>query len=535
MGFQSDQGASVLRRTRTAAACLAAVVAATGCDRVDEPEVAEPGTVAGFAGVVAADEPRAAQIGREILGNNGNAIDAAVAMGFAMSVTLPSRVGLGGGGACVIHRHKDKRQDALVFLPPIGSRQAAVPVMARGLAALHARHGLSRWESVVRPAEELAGQGHEVSRAFRTDLVAGRDRLGPEARSIYLRADGSVPDVGMRFRQTALGTALAGLRQRGASYLVTGDFARRVSAGARAAGVDLTVADLRNAVPRYDDPLTAPFGDHTLLLPPEPVTAGRDAAAAWAALDGKGLGAAGSPRRWQRLLGAWRTDGAAGGDEPPDPGGPSAGLAVADRFGNLAACGFTMNGLFGTGRMAEGTGVLLARAQPPDVAGRALLPALIANPYTGAGYMALHAGAERGAAATLTQTLASLRAGGGASLSAKAIRKMMTDAAPGAVERSKENPPDSASARAAGAPADVGALLRAARAAPVAGTRVMRHEPGLPEPVRAALRQKGYTLEQVPRLGRISVVHCPGGARDAPTRCTASADPRGHGMAVIAR
>lgn len=494
--------------------------------------MAEPGTVQGFAGVVAADEPRAAVVGREILGNNGNAVDAAVAMGFAMSVTMPSRVGLGGGGACVVHRREGKRQDALVFLPAIGENGAATPVLARGLAALHARHGLTRWQTLVRPAERLAGEGHEISRAFRTDLVAGRDRLGPAARQTYLRDGGAIPEVGSRIRQPALGAALAGLRQRGAGYFVTGDFVRRLTDGARDVGVGLTVDDVRDAVPSFATPITAPFGDHRIYMPPEPVTAGREAARAWTALAEGRLGEPGSAKRWRRLIAAWRTDGAVDTAEPAAPSGPSAGLAVADRFGNMVACGFTLNGLFGTGKMASGTGVLLAEAEPPAVAGRSILPTVLANPHTGTAFLALHSGGDRNAAATLTQTLVSLRASGGVTQAAGVFLEAVPDTGPTAVRVRRR---DEGEAQEAPAAPDIGGLLRAARAAPVSGTKVIRHEPGLPNAAAAAVRAQGYSLHEIPKLGHVAAVHCPKGARYGPDQCTGAADPRRHGMAVIAR
>src|SRR3546814_819610 len=68
----------------------------TACEAPREPGVIAP--VEGFAGFVAGDEPRAVTIGRDVIGNGGSAADAAVAMYFAMAVTLPSRVGLAGGG-----------------------------------------------------------------------------------------------------------------------------------------------------------------------------------------------------------------------------------------------------------------------------------------------------------------------------------------------------------------------------------------------------------------------------------------------------
>ena len=82
---------------------------AAGCDTLKQnllssgPAVGTPGYVAGFLGGVVADEPRAALVGRDVLSAGGNAADAAVAVAFAMAVTLPSRAGLGGGGVCVAY------------------------------------------------------------------------------------------------------------------------------------------------------------------------------------------------------------------------------------------------------------------------------------------------------------------------------------------------------------------------------------------------------------------------------------------------
>ncbi len=529
-----------------AAALTAATVALAGCTGSGEPEVAEPRTVQGFAGMVAADAPRAAMVGREILGNNGNAVDAAVGMAFTMAVTLPSRAGLGGGGACVVHKRDDRVQQALLFFPGVGDGGAAVPGLARGMAALHARHGLTRWAELVRPAEELAAFGYEVTRAFRQDLARGRDRLGPDARRMFLGADGGLPEVGQRLKRPALGTALAGIRQRGAGHLTTGSFARGLVEGAQAAGHGLALADLRDQVPAYVAPATASFGEHTLVTPPAPVGGAASVPAAWTRLGEAGPGEAGDAQRWQGLFEAWRAaaresresgtadafagaDGAAAG-----PGDVGAGFAVGDRFGNMVACGLTMNALFGSGDVAGGTGILMAEPMPAARAARAVAPAVIGNTYNGRGLFAATATGGGVPGAVMLDVLARIDAAGG-------IARPYTTVAEG-VKRTQQRR-EGAANRGAGAGMSVAAsraariapLVNAARVGLAADGGAVRYERGVPAAIPDGLQKAGYQVMPVRAVGRISVVHCPRGPVESPGSCTAAADPRGNGLAVIAR
>ena len=533
-GFNPTKGDPVYRRAITWAGAIGGtVLILAGCTgSTGEPGGTSAAPVSGYAGIVAADEPRAATVGREVLAGNGTAVDAAVAMGFAMTATLPSRVGLGGGGACVVHKRRGKVQDSVVFLPSKVGEGAAAPGLARGMAALHARYGVSQWAGLVRPAERLAAFGHDISRAFRKDLAAGEEKLGQAARSIYLRDDGSLPAVGDRITQPALGSALAGLRQRGAGYMTTGSFARTLSEGAKDVGQPLSVADIRDTVPAFETPISVAFGPHSLLLPPAPVSAGVRTAAAWRGLSGAELGAPSSAEWWRALIGASRETGRAT-TAGATKAGPSAGLAVADRFGNLVACGFTLNGLFGTGRIAAGTGVFLAEPQPEAVAGAAILPAIVSNRNTGIGYLAAHAGPDSAAPAALTQTLALLHGQGGVETQAARIAKGVQQTGPLRVSTAQE--PRAAAGASSAEARGLGSLLGPARAAAVPGTRVVRHEPGLADAVRRMLVDEGYGLDERPGLGRVLLVHCPGGAASDPVGCSAAVDPRGHGMAVRAQ
>ncbi|MEO8559447.1 MAG: gamma-glutamyltransferase, partial [Rhodospirillales bacterium] len=126
------------------------------------PKQGQIGYVEGFFGGVVADEPNSAQVGRDVLTAGGTAVDAAVATYFAMAVMLPSSASLGGGGVCLVHWSKDRKTEALTFLTKLpasgspGTVPVGVPGNVRGMAALHARYGVLRWEQLVGAAERMS-------------------------------------------------------------------------------------------------------------------------------------------------------------------------------------------------------------------------------------------------------------------------------------------------------------------------------------------------------------------------------------------
>ncbi len=330
----------------------------------------------GFIGGVAADEPRAALAGREMLATGGTAADAAVAMGFTLAVTLPSRAGLGGGGACVVYKPETEGvgrvPEAIVFVPPPGTgaggdRPAAVPMLARGLFALHARYGSKPFETVISPAEQLARFGAPPSRALLRDLavVAGPLLADPNARAIFGANGGPLTEGGSLVQSDLAGT-LAALRTAGVGDLYQGALARRLVDGATVAGGGITLADLRATLPRTGGPLVIRSGDDSVAFLPPPADGGLAAAAALQSLDGRrDMGAA--QARAAGVLSRWRQGGGdplavlASGGSGAMPALPASTSFVAlDRNGGAVACALTMNNLFGTGRVAPGTGMVLA-------------------------------------------------------------------------------------------------------------------------------------------------------------------------------
>lgn len=307
-----------------------------------------PGHVTGFVGGAAAEEPRAAIVAREILSAGGSAVDAAVAGAFAMAVTLPSRAGLGGGGACLIYNQRQREVLAVSFpagarsgLPQGVDRPAAVPLMARGLFLLHTRGGRLRFEQLVRPAEDLARLGTEISRAFANDLAAVAAPLlnDPQARRVFGAPGGGPLQAGERMTQLDLGATLAQLRTGGVGEMYQGGLSSRLAEGSAAAGGGLTEAELRAARAEVMEPVRISAGNDLVFFLP-------------ASIDG----GAGTAQAFQAAF---------AGQAPPLAGGmsgASAGLVTMDPEGNAVSCAFSMNNLFGTGRVVANTGILLAAA-----------------------------------------------------------------------------------------------------------------------------------------------------------------------------
>lgn len=417
-------------RSRAAAPLtLLGLLALAGCGTVSNalgglassggPTEGQPGFVRGFLGGAVADEPRAALVARDVLSAGGSAVDAAVAAGFAMAVTLPSRSGLGGGGACLVYTHSRNQTEALLFQGPasgatagasvgasVGAgpradRPAAVPMLARGLFALHTRNPRRPFEELVVPAEQLARFGASTSRALAQDLasVAGPLLADAGARAVFAPS-GSPLREGETLIQPELATTLGALRTAGVGDLHQGGLARRLEELSAGIGGPLRVEDLRPAVPVVTAPLQLAVGNDILSFLPPPADGGLAAAVAFKALQASaGIDAAGA--RGLATAMAWRQGGADGAAllaNPPAGGGgvpvlpASASLVTLDRDGNAVTCAFSLNNLFGTGRMVPQLGFLLAaapgrgRVEPPLLAATlAHNASLKAFRYAGAG------------------------------------------------------------------------------------------------------------------------------------------------------
>ena len=308
---------------------------------------------------VSADESRAAEVGREILLNGGNAVDAAVAMYFTLAVTLPSAAGLGASGACIVHNSKTMAAESFVFAPvaapgAVNGVSFSIPTGVRAMTLMHVRHGQGRWEQSVTLAERMARSGVPVSRALARDLQAGGALLGSdrEAHRIF----GSALAEGSNLVQAELAGTLGVIRSRGGVDFFQGTFARTLSDQISQMGGSLPLDALRRAVPQAGPPVGenfGMFGRQRIYVAPPPMAGG-------AALAG------------------WRGQ-PPGGGTPTDSGG-FAGLAAVDSQANAVACSLSMGQLFGARMVVPGTGILLG-APTPDAA--SVSPVIIAYPSNG--------------------------------------------------------------------------------------------------------------------------------------------------------
>jgi len=261
-------------------------------------DVAQP--VVAHNGMVVAQEGRAAQIGVDILQKGGNAVDAAVATGFALAVSYPRAGNIGGGGFMVIHRANgedsaiDYREtapraiDAKSFLDANGnadpqkSRESAlaigVPGTVAGLALAEQKYGSGRFTlgDLIAPAIAMARDGIAFTDDRAESLPNEHARLArwPSSAKIFLKADGGALSPGDRLVQGDLADSLQAIARDGPRAFYDGTIAEKLAAAAHAAGGVMTVDDLKDyrAIERV--PVRGSYRRYDIVSMPPPSSGG---------------------------------------------------------------------------------------------------------------------------------------------------------------------------------------------------------------------------------------------------------------------
>ena len=248
-------------------------------------------------GMVASAEKLASQIGIDTLKKGGNAVDAAVAVGFALAVTHPSAGNLGGGGfmmirfangdtACIDYREtapgaagRDVYLDAGGQIVPKASTQgyraSGVPGTPAGLCLAQKKYGRLSLKEVIQPSIDLAEQGFLVSDSL-SDSLKGAARLlelFPESRRVYLNS-GRYLEPGEKLIQTDLAGSLKAIRDDGAAGFYEGEVARKIAAAYERHGRWMTLADLRGYEAKFRTPVRGSYRGYDVITMPPPSSGG---------------------------------------------------------------------------------------------------------------------------------------------------------------------------------------------------------------------------------------------------------------------
>lgn len=506
-------------------------------------DLGKVGFVQGFLGGVAADEPRATLIGRDILSSGGTAADAITAMYFTASVTMPVAAGLGGGGVCVYHDAESDVTEALDFMirtpdgqPAEGQRAVGIPLNARGFFVLQNRYGALRWAQLISPAENLARFGTPMSRALRKDLAALTPILSrsPQLGRTFATPQGQLLAEGDVFKQFDLAATLTELRTKGPGVMHSGAWATRYLEAVQAIGGYLPADQLRNAVPVWRDTIKSqPYNYQVAHFAPQPAGGGTVSAQMWsqlAALDAfkdastvershqlaeTAMRAFGDQSRWfgqesdeaisvseektESLLQGYSAEAHQAATSLPvapvnRPQNPSAfNLVALDRFGSVASCTVTLNNPLGVGQVAAGSGVVIAAAEGKTGRGSLpLTPMVVVNPNT---FEAYYGGSATGGAVAptaLMSVFAHMTMGG----------------------------------------EDIETAMNKPRIHHNGMPDQLFHNGTLSEEDENALKALGYEVGSLGPFGSVAAFACPDGVEVEPDSCRIMIDPQSAGLAL---
>jgi gamma-glutamyltranspeptidase/glutathione hydrolase len=399
----------------TAAAAGLSLLALTGCSMFGLG--GDDTAPAGNTGYVVGDEPLAVQAGASILAQGGSAADAVTAMYFALSATYPVAAGLGGGGMCVVRDPGSSRTSAIIFLSRDSAAGGAfgVPGNVRGFSVVQQSFGRLPWQRDVAPGEGYAATGFPISEALEARLRASLNaiRLDANLAAEFLNESGGVKQAGTIVANADLAATLSAIRIYGPNALYRGAIADKIVAYSATQGGAFKLSELEGYPVAREQPGSAVVGGETVYLPPHKIGAGAYASSLLSrVVDPQGQVMAG-----ENPAAAVATATKATLDEfkisslPKDLG--ATGFAASDNTGQAAACAVTLNGAFGSGHTAAGTGVVLAKAPSSENAGLSgafLTPAIAAN---GDGAMTLVGAGAGGPNGTAAMVYALLRVAAG--------------------------------------------------------------------------------------------------------------------------
>lgn len=249
-------------------------------------------------GMVVSSQHLASQAGADILKAGGNAVDAAVAVGYAQAVVNPCCGNIGGGGFMTLHladgknifinfretapasasadMYLDKDGNLIKDASLYGYLAAGVPGTVKGLDYALEKYGTMKREQVMAPAIKLARDGFILTRADTDvlDTTTARFKQDPEAARIFLKPDGSAFQPGDRLIQTDLANTLERIAKEGSPAFYEGDIPQIVEKASQAGGGKLTAKDFADYTISEVAPITCTYRGYEFISAPPPSSGG---------------------------------------------------------------------------------------------------------------------------------------------------------------------------------------------------------------------------------------------------------------------
>lgn len=406
--------------------CAAGLGAMLLCAAPAGSFAASPAPVAAEHGMVVTAQHLATDVGVDILKRGGNAVDAAVAVGYALAVVWPEAGNLGGGGFMTIRTSEgratflDFRERAPLASTPAmyldgtgqpvkgaslqGYLAVGVPGSVAGLEAARLRYGTLSRQDLMGPAIALARDGFVLGQGDAAAFKAGAAWLArdPAAAAIYLKPDGRPRQTGERLTQPDLAASLEAIAQQGPDAFYKGAIAEAILKASAAGGGILSKADFEQYQPRERTPVTCRYKGYEIVSSPPPSSGGVILCEILNVLEGYPLAVLGSGSadtvhlmvEAMRLAYADRnaalgdpdfvdnpvgklldkayagqlrdriSSSRAGVSRDSKPAGvpeskQTTHFSIIDDAGTAVAVTYTLNGPFGIGAVAPGTGILL--------------------------------------------------------------------------------------------------------------------------------------------------------------------------------
>jgi len=250
-------------------------------------------------GMVAAQNRLSAASGAEVLADGGSAVDAAIATGFSLAVTLPRAGNLGGGGFMLVHDAANNENVAIDYremAPRLASRDmyldengdvdstrsrfshlaAGVPGTVSGFFAAHKKFGRLPWKRLLQPAIEQARDGIVVSYDLAEFLRVRQSRLcrNATACAYYYKQDGSAYEVGELFVQSDLARSLELIAEHGPDAFYKGEIAELIIAEMQRGGGLVDAESLAAYKPEIRDAVSGSYRGYEIVTMPPPSSGG---------------------------------------------------------------------------------------------------------------------------------------------------------------------------------------------------------------------------------------------------------------------